>query len=155
MICGRHFSFITIASIGFLKWFTTDFVHFNACILPSIIRHILLYAVWYGVWFDPDLVIAHWITMNMPYHMPYPVWKCLPYRSTHPLYCVNLLVIVLGLSMSYAPSEKYLGPKQSPLVSHNDLKKDGAQLLLSYWLYYIRSNSRPYPYKRPPTIFWS
>ena len=43
MICGRRFSFITIASIGFLKWFTTDFVHFNACILPSIIRHILLH----------------------------------------------------------------------------------------------------------------
>ena len=32
---------------------------------------------------------------------------------------------------SYAPSEKYLGPKQSPPISHNDLKKDGAQLLLS------------------------
>ena len=32
---------------------------------------------------------------------------------------------------SYAPSEKYLGPKQSPPISHNDLKKDGAQLSLS------------------------
>ena len=32
---------------------------------------------------------------------------------------------------SCAPSEKYLGPKQSPPISHNDLKKDGAQLLLS------------------------
>ena len=89
MICGRRFSFITVASIGFLKWFTTDFLHFNGCILPSIIRHILLYAVWYGVWFGPDFVIAHWITMNMPYHMPYPVWKCLPYRNTHPLYHVT------------------------------------------------------------------
>ena len=28
---------------------------------------------------------------------------------------------------SCAPSEKYLGPKQSPPISHNDLKKDGAQ----------------------------
>ena len=28
-------------------------------------------------------------------------------------------------------AEKYLGPKQSPPISHNDLKKDGAQLLLS------------------------
>ena len=27
------------------------------------------------------------------------------------------------------PQEKYLGPKQSPPISHNDLKKDGAQLL--------------------------
>ena len=43
MICGRHFSFITIASIGFLKCFTTDFLHFKVCILPSIIRHILLH----------------------------------------------------------------------------------------------------------------
>ena len=32
---------------------------------------------------------------------------------------------------SCAPSEKYLGPKQSPPISHNDLKKDGAKLLLS------------------------
>ena len=32
-----------------------------------------------------------------------------------------------------APSEKYLSPKQSPPISHNDLKKDSAQLLLSYW----------------------
>ena len=32
---------------------------------------------------------------------------------------------------SYAPSEKYLGPKQSPPIAHNDLKKDGAQLLMS------------------------
>ena len=30
-----------------------------------------------------------------------------------------------------APSEKYLGPKQNPPISHNDLKIDGAQLLLS------------------------
>ena len=29
-------------------------------------------------------VILHWITMNMPYPVPYPVWKCLPYGSTHP-----------------------------------------------------------------------
>ena len=29
-------------------------------------------------------VILHWITMNMPYSVPYPVWKCLPYGSTHP-----------------------------------------------------------------------
>ena len=28
-------------------------------------------------------------------------------------------------------SEKYLGPKQSPPISHNVLKKDGALLLLS------------------------
>ena len=47
---------------------------------------------------------------------------------------VNLSVIVLDLGIffgSSAPSEKYLGPKQSPPISHNDLKKDGAQLLLS------------------------
>ena len=32
-----------------------------------------------------DLML-HWITMNMPYPVPYPVWKCLPYGSTHPPY---------------------------------------------------------------------
>ena len=32
----------------------------------------------------------------------------------------------------YIPSGKYLStPKQSPLISHNDLKIDGVQLLLS------------------------
>ena len=30
-----------------------------------------------------DLML-HWITMNMPYPEPYPVWKCSPYGSTHP-----------------------------------------------------------------------
>ena len=59
--------------------------------------------------------------------------------------CVNLSVIVLDLGISldlalfffvsffgsYTPSEKYPSPKQSPPISHNDLKKDGAQLLLS------------------------
>ena len=38
-------------------------------------------------------------------------------------HCVN--------SSVYTPSEKYRGPKQSRPNSHNDLKKDGAQLLLS------------------------
>ena len=37
--------------------------------------------------------------------------------------CFDVLVL--------APSEKYLSPKQSPPVSQNDLKKDGAHLLLS------------------------
>ena len=47
---------------------------------------------------------------------------------------VNLSVIVwtsVFFFGSCAPSEKYLGPKQSLLISQNDLKKDGAQLLLS------------------------
>ena len=34
-------------------------------------------------------VILHWITMNMPYH----VWKCLPYGSTHPPYCAQKFLI--------------------------------------------------------------
>ena len=53
-------------------------------------------------------------------------------------HCVNSSVIVLDLGIffgSIAPSEKYLSPKQSPPISHNDLKKDGAQLLLSKWLW--------------------
>ena len=38
---------------------------------------------------------------------------------------VNSSVIVLDLGILY------LSPKQSPPISHNDLKKDGVQLLLS------------------------
>ena len=66
----------------------------SAVRILNFIRHCFAYAIlWctrydtgYGFsWFDPDLVIAHWITMNMPYPVPYPVWKCLPYGSTHPL----------------------------------------------------------------------
>ena len=34
-------------------------------------------------------------------------------------------------SEACGPSEKYIGPKQSPPISHNNLKKDGTQLLLS------------------------
>ena len=34
-------------------------------------------------------------------------------------------------SSAAAPSEKFLCPKQSPPISHNDLKKDGVQLFLS------------------------
>ena len=87
MICERYFSFIAIASIGFLKWFTIDFLHFNSCILPSIIRHILLHRGIRGMihgmtwpWFGHS-------SLNHNENMPYPVWKCLPYRSPHPLNC--------------------------------------------------------------------
>ena len=41
-------------------------------------------------------------------------------------HCVNSSVIVLDLGIflrELLPSEKYLGPKQSPPISHNDLKK--------------------------------
>ena len=49
-------------------------------------------------------------------------------------HCVNLSLIVwtsVFFFRSCTPSEKYLNPKQSPPISHNDLKKDGVQLLLS------------------------
>ena len=39
-----------------------------------------------------------------------------------------LFWILLFFFGSYALSEKYLGPKQSPLNSHDDLKKAGLQL---------------------------
>ena len=51
--------------------------------------------------------------------------------------CFGPRVIFFG---SYAPSEKYLGPKQSPPILHNDHKIDGGQLLLSkYGSIYHRS----------------
>ena len=40
-----------------------------------------------------------------------------------------LFSVIVWIRRWLAPSEKYLGPKQSPPNSHNDLKKDGAQLL--------------------------
>ena len=67
VISGRRLSFITIASIGFLKWFTTDFLHFNSCILPSIIRHILLH---HGirVWRCYKATRCYKTTMNIYYY---------------------------------------------------------------------------------------
>ena len=47
--------------------------------------------------------------------------------------CRWLFWISVFFFWSYAFSEKYLDPKQSPTISHNDLQKDGAQLLLSKW----------------------
>ena len=46
--------------------------------------------------------------------------------------CVSPRVIVLKhhyFLQACASSKKYLGPKQSPPISYNDLKKDGAQLV--------------------------
>ena len=43
----------------------------------------------------------------------------------------SVIVFNRGIFFSYAPAEKYLDPKQSRPISHNDLKKDDAQLLLS------------------------
>ena len=39
-------------------------------------------------------------------------------------------------------AEKYFGPKQSPPISHNALKKEGAQLLLSKKITYSNLSSQ-------------
>ena len=69
------------------------------------------YDTGYGFsWFDPDLVVAHWITMNMPYPVPYPVWKCSSYGSTHPLYyltCVSFLWLPQLDTFSLMSSKRY------------------------------------------------
>ena len=41
-----------------------------------------------------------------------------------------------------APSETYLGLKQSPPISHNDLKKGGVQLLLSNYFNFFNVLSK-------------
>ena len=56
------------------------------------VREALSYEIQHGIWhihcdsMKYDLML-YWITMNMPYPVPYAVWKCLPYGSTHPPYC--------------------------------------------------------------------
>ena len=40
----------------------------------------------------------------------------------------DCLVASIFLFECCAPSEKYLGPKQSPMISHNDPKKDDAKM---------------------------
>ena len=97
MICGRRFSFITIASIDFWSDLQLIFLHFNACILPSIIRHTVVYAVWYGVWF---LMVWPWFGHSSLNHNEYAVssavsrMKMPPYGSTHPLYWLLMGEIV-------------------------------------------------------------
>ena len=54
-------------------------------------------------------------------------------------YSTRSLGIFFG---SCAPSEKYLGPKQSSPISHNGLKKDGAQLLLSKQTVRVHKNAQ-------------
>ena len=42
-------------------------------------------------------VILHWITMNMPYPVPYLVRKCLPYGTTHrPISSMDIAVVSLS-----------------------------------------------------------
>ena len=79
MICGRHFSVITVASIwisiGQLIVFVCLFVCFCFCFLFYLFCFLFLFcfvlfcvcflcAVWWSPWFDPDLAIVHWITMK-------------------------------------------------------------------------------------------
>ena len=78
MICGRRFSFITIASIDFWSdlqlffflFFFFFFLHLNACILPSIICHTVVFAVWYGVLF---LMVWPWFGHSSLNHNEYAV----------------------------------------------------------------------------------
>ena len=70
MICGRRFSFITIASIDFWSDLQLIFLHFIACILPSIIRHTVVYAVWYGVW---SLMVWPWFGHSSMNHNEHAV----------------------------------------------------------------------------------
>ena len=67
---GRRFSFITIASIDFWSDLELISLHFNACILPRIIRHTVVYAVWYGVWF---LMVWPWFGHSSLNHNEYAV----------------------------------------------------------------------------------
>ena len=82
VICGRRFSFITIASIDFWSDLQLIFWNFNACILPSIIRHTVVYAVWYGVWF---LMVWPWFGHSSLNHNEHAVWHAVSRMKMPPV----------------------------------------------------------------------
>ena len=90
VICGRRFSFITVASIDFLSDLQLIFWNFNACILPSIIRHTVVYAVWYGVWF---LMVWPWFGHSSLNHNEHAVWHAVSRMKMPPVreYASSLL----------------------------------------------------------------
>ena len=58
------------------------------------------YRIFIVIQWNMTLCMLHWITMNMPFHVWYPVWKCLPYGSAHPPYYVLLLILGATSHMS-------------------------------------------------------
>ena len=94
MICGRRFSFITIASIDFWSDLQLIFLYFNACILPSIIRHTVAYAVWYGVWF---LMVWPWFGHSSLNHNEYAVSSAVSRMKMPPVreHASSLITILL------------------------------------------------------------
>ena len=111
MICGRHFPFITIASIGFLKWFTTDFLHFKVCILPKIIRHILLHR---GIRGMIRGMVWPWFGHSSLSHNEHAV--------SHAVYCMKM-----------PPVREYASSLICAIASYRLFHSD-AQVIISYWL---------------------
>ena len=62
-------------------------------------------------------LILHWITMNMPYPVPYPVWKCLLYRSTHPPSFLSKFHN-FPLKHKYFPGRSFLNSPLFPTLLH-------------------------------------
>ena len=68
-----------------------------------------------------DLML-HWITMNMPYTVPYPVWKCLPYGSVHsPYYLNSSSHLLLEQNLSVARSLLY---DAESIIIHNIISEE-------------------------------
>ena len=62
------------------------------------------------------------------------IGKILAKINIHEHILTIFLIDFINILTKTIKSEKYLGPKQFSLISHNDLKKDSVQLLLSkYW----------------------
>ena len=91
----QYHSFNRIFEVTF-NWYFCISIHAFCRVSYAIFCYTVVHAVWYAVWLD--LVIAHWITMNMPY----PVWKCLPYGSTHPPYYIILYSTVIYMSIAFS-----------------------------------------------------
>ena len=108
MICGRRFSFITIASIDFWNDLQMIFLHFITCILPSIIRHTVVYAVWYGVWF---LMVWPWFGHSSLNHNEYAVSSAVS-RMKMPPVREHASSLIMGGAVSSAVSFNSLAGTQ-------------------------------------------
>ena len=105
------------------------------------VRDPFSYGIWHGVRhihcdsMKYDLML-HWITMNRPYPVPYPVWKCLPLRE-HASSLMCLFNLLHWSTLTYKPIHVNVNPvylycwQNKPHVCQNTLAHP--IVVLPYW----------------------